>query len=402
MTPSRVHHFLLILTACVVWFPGISISLGAIGLQAIEVAALLLAVLWLLTLTTLRGPNYPSELLIVALFLALTAQTLVQIPLVGDSAGALRYLKSILVALVIYLAFLQHAARQGDTDPIHAFVACGVLVALLTALDFTTSILGSATRDGFGHGRAKGFAEHANQFAIWLNCLLPMAILLPRRKSMSLLCAAIVLFTIFITGSKLNLGLSLIMAYVAFGLRLGAPLIAWVMAGAALLAILFGGLIDTLISAMSIVNPAYSDAFRAALQDPLSDQSLLSRQVLWRTAWSVGAAHPLLGFGAGQAHIVLNLPHAHNVVLHYFLTHGVFGVVFVLGIFGCGLKMAFKGMAALTLSIIAIFIANMSSDSLSGQQLALLATLLGFISLAARGRLQPAATKEPAFQAVHS
>lgn len=412
MTPGRIRLHLLTLTACVVWLPGVSIDLGIIGLQAIEITALLLAVLWLLAMPTTRGRASGSEICVVLLFLALTAQTLVQISLVADSAGALRYLKSILVALVIYLAFLQHATRRDDAGPIHAFVLCGVLVALLTGLDFTTNLLGGATRDGFVHGRAKGFAEHANQFAIWLNALLPMAILVPRRTSTSLLCAAIVLFAVFITGSKFNLGLALVVAYVALGIRLAMPFLAWVMAGAALLAILSGGLIDALVSAMGILNPAYSDAFGAALQDPLSARSLLSRQALWRTAWSVGSAHPLLGFGAGQAHIVLGLSHAHNAVLHYFLTHGIFGVVFVLGVFGCGMKIAMKGdaptassartRAALALSITTVFIANMSSDSLSGQQLALLALLLGFISLAVRGRPQPIARKERALQVARS
>lgn len=396
MTPSRLRLYLLIVAACAIWFPGTSIGIGGIGLQPIEAAALLLAALWLLTFPTTRGPAYPSEMLIILLFLGLLAQTLIQIPLVADSAAALRFFKSSGVALVIFLAFLQHAKRDAATSPIRAFVAFGSLVALLTSLDFTTDMLGGVTRSGSGHDRADGFAEHPNQFAIWLNCLLPMAILLPKRISTSLACAAIIIFAIFITGSKFNLGLAFILAYIAFGCRLAIPLFAWAIAGAALAALLSGGLIDGLVWAMAIVNPAYSDAFAAALQDPLSAQSLVSRQALWRTAWSVGADHPLIGFGAGQAHIVLGLPHAHNLVLQYFLTHGVFGVVFVLGVFACGLKTALKYKpenpasarmkAALILALAALFAANMSSDSLSGQQLGLLATLLGLISLAARER----------------
>ncbi|MGV0618020.1 O-antigen ligase family protein [Mycolicibacterium elephantis] len=396
-TNLSFRDLLIVAAAAGIWFPVETLSVGSLSLNVSEIALLLLSPYLLVsTPYKLHLSNLALTCIIGLGWMA--AVSALQLFYVDDKRACLAVSIKFALCVVFILVLLGSPARKRITHiAVTTFVVSGFFSLLISNLDYFWNIVGGLTYSHFGHHRAQGFFEHANQYAIWVIALVPIAVLKTKSSVFLFASLANIALALFLAGSKLNLILCFVVVFFCLCIRWRVPALLQLTLAAVFIPLFSNVILDLVIRTMNALNPDYSIAFRAALEDPFDAKSFLSRLELWSDALYVGTQNPIIGIGAGQAYTVLPLSHAHNLILQYFMTYGAVGVVTMLAIFGSAIVVGIRSRAlspgdrrlkvALVGSLISMFLSNQLSDSLAGQQIVLFGIIVGFVLAAAQDRI---------------
>jgi len=332
-----------------------------------------------------------------------------------DPMSVVRFMARYLLGLALLLAlgrFLSDRVRLARLET--ALVAGAVASVALAGLGFFVPQLGDLTvRYG---DRAQALLNHPNQFAMLLTAMAPIALaraLERPRRSWGWVAFVLVAAGVGLTGSKANL-LLLVVVVPTFAIlaaqllpgarrRLGA---AFAMSVGALAV---GGVAFAIVRAF---NPRTLATLERLFLDPANTTTVSLRREMWGTAIQRAVEQPWFGVGADHSRFYLAHGHAHNVVIEFFLTLGVVGLVALAtlllavgGIAAVSLVAAFARrrspypdrlrLIAYPLVLATYVVANQSSDSFGSSTLPLLwivvAMALAQLELADRGHRRRAA-----------
>lgn len=415
MTSQLSFRELLIASAVFwIWFPAVQISAGPVVLNLTEVSLVAIFPI-VLGSTTYRLPVRPTSLIAVLAFLWMAMLSVLQLMYVEDMKAGLSMAVRFSLCVVFALSLLGSPDRPRVVAmSVKVFIVSGFFSLLISNADFFTNIIGGFTIFHLGGSRSAGFFQHPNQYAIWIICLLPLVMLTIKKVQFAILSLANVIVALLVSGSKVNIFLALVIILICIGIRLGwrVRLIILISVAAGFVTTFSAVLLEYLYRVMDAVNPRYGKVFREVLEDPTGSVSFLARVALWEEAIDYGAANPLLGIGGGQAYTVLQsgIPHAHNLILQYFMTYGVIGLGALLTIFVAAFIGGLMGVArnvhekrlkyAFVISLVAIFVSNQSSDSMAGNQVLLFGIIVGFILCASEIRANEALAKSDRFSKI--
>ncbi|MGE2728581.1 O-antigen ligase family protein [Mycolicibacterium vaccae] len=379
----------LLIYACVagVWFPAIDVTAGPVSLNICELSILVASI-------ALFGSTSIDKMLgrwtIAALFglLAMAVLTGLQLLFVDDARPTFGvFLKFALSTVFVWLILTREDSDRIARTAIKVFIVMGSLSLLISNLDYFVDLVGGMTYASVGDRRSSGFFQHANQYAIWIVSLVPFVILMVKNLALSALLLCNIGLALLLTGSKFNLAVFFVIVWFAVGLRVRIRFSVLIPLAVPVFAIGYSGVLNLILTIMGSINPSYAVKVQAALEDPLNANSFIERVDLWNNALRNGLESPILGIGGGQAYTVLAYPHAHNLLLQYFLTYGLLGLTVMLSIFICSFGAAIDGRAAnrddyrckcaLILSLSGIFISNQLSDSMASQQILLFGIVVG-------------------------
>lgn len=337
--------------ASLAWATGLSlwigrgVDLGPVDLQPFQFVTVLLATTWLLRRTrshrlTERPRDATVRLLAAGLLVALATIATVGMTsvLVADSAWpVIRFVVRYLMGLVTIVALLDLLSTPERLRTLVRAVTFGALASIvLGGAGLAVPALGEITVRS--SDRVQAFMNHPNQLAIlltsWMPIVLAGALHRPRRWR-AWLTVAVLLAGIGLTGSKFNL-LLLAVTVPAYAFVFTALHRGWTKRLMLRLVLTFGlGAAAALaIAVVAQTNPRTLTTLARLAEDPFSTSTVASRQELWSLAISAGNASPVLGIGADHAATVLPHDHAHNVVLHFYLTLGVLGTTALALLFG--------------------------------------------------------------------
>ncbi len=207
-------------------------------------------------------------------------------------------------------------------------VFCLLPMAAVTAVPSLAGVF-------FESYRFRALFENPIQCAIAMGTIMPILVAeteLARGRLVKFAWAGLLLacfYTLFRTGSKFPLGMSVVTGGATFfllqirRLSLGrATLILASILGSGVFLATFGlGIADR-------IDPEIGSRLRQISGSGVSNyHSIQSRKLLWQEAIDQGTRHWLVGSGAGEK--VLGLSHAHNLVLDYFKGIGLFGAAAV-------------------------------------------------------------------------
>lgn len=170
------------------------------------------------------------------------------------------------------------------------------VTAVLNAFVLSCTVAATVAFVGFflqGGGRASGPMADANDFAFYLTCALPFAILLWRRpgrfRPFYALAAVMLVTTILTTFSRgAIVGLAVMFA---IALMLGLVRVRMLIAGAASLVVV---VVSVLILAPALVQKSFHE------KNHVAADNVTSRYASWTIAAEMTADHPLLGVGPGR------------------------------------------------------------------------------------------------------
>lgn len=305
-----------------------SLTLAAPGLLLIAIAALRLPRDYLLG--SLRDLRWESSLLAFLAVMSVLSLVNAEEPIRG-----FRIIFPSLVPFAIYAHLIvvrYHEPRFLEWTP-RILIASALLFSTFPLL---LSMVFPPARDYlFGVYRMRGFLENSIQHSIALAVVLPLAInfLLAskglRNRAIGIVIVVAIAYTLFRAGSKTALAVSLAFAFLLYAIvairsrKATRILVASVISIAIGLFLYFFGL-----PLAEMINPIMAEKLRSVFEGGVTNyQSIESRRLLWDEAIEQGKRHWLIGSGAGEK--VLGVSHAHNLVLDYFKSIGVFGATAV-------------------------------------------------------------------------
>ncbi len=190
----------------------------------------------------------------------------------------------------------------------------------------------------FEEYRLKCFFEISIQHSIVLAVTIPLLVaefVLQKRlfwRGVLAVGLLLLVYTSFRAGSKTAMSVGMLgglLTFVVLRMRAqsaGKSLLMFAMLGLAGVFLWFFGL-----DLAEKLEPEIAGKLRSIVEGGVkSYQSVQIRRHLWQVAIEEGKAHWLVGSGAGE--IVLNYPHAHNLVLDYFKGIGLFGALAIVGL----------------------------------------------------------------------
>lgn len=244
----------------------------------------------------------PAPLLLGALALYFAATALTILDAAHRGAAIREALKVVQYAVVFVAAFLCHRLDDDDA-PVVAAVAIAAIGVSLTAL--AQEAIGAPSGLYIGEAivpRIAGLLEGPNQLSGY--CEIAVATLgawaLVRRSALIATALALAVFADVLTFSRAGLAA---LALVAALLLLAGGAGAWraLRPGFAGLA---AGVAGAIWWAIYAHNPG---VLRASLEPSLYAGGVGNRSELWRAAWRMWLAHPILGVGAGNFEAMLPL-----------------------------------------------------------------------------------------------
>lgn len=370
-----------------IWFPVLEISVGPLAMNLSEVALLLLACVLVVGNAHHRQLGRWSLVSLLG-FLALATLTALQLVFVSDAQAAFGVFLKFVLSAVFILSLVSSEHRPEITNfLVRTFCLAGSVSLLVANLDYFFGVASGLTYAQLGDRRSYGFFEHANQYAIWIVTLVPVVILFTRNRVYALAALANISLALFLTGSKFNLAVFFVIVWFSLGLRWRLRFPTLALAALPLFAFAYSGAISLILYVMGSLNPEYAVKVERAFEDPLNTRSFLERLDLWTSAMKYGSESPILGIGGGQAYTVLEYSHAHNLILQYFLTYGLLGLVTLLVVFFAAIVASLTGKArnlleyrlkcAMALVLAGLLMSNQFSDSMASQQILLFGIIVG-------------------------
>ncbi|MCL4535056.1 MAG: O-antigen ligase family protein [Bacteroidetes bacterium] len=301
-------------------------SFGRLAFSPVEVLILACTVAWAARRAVRREfhlPRTPFDVPLAILIVAALASLLVSEHL-RESA---RVLRVVIIEPALFYVLLTDTIRRPSQVLllVGALVAGGVIIALVCAYQY---FLTGDTITAEGVMRVKAFYGSPNNVGLFLGRLLPLAACLAafgrdRRWAWGAACLAmgVAVVLTYSWGAWLGLGAAALFVGAAGGRRRLAR-----MAGAVAPA------------GLGLVLLAGGERLRSHLA--LDEGTTFLRLRLWESALNMLRDHPVFGVGldnflylyrdkyvAGEAIIDLDLSHPHNIILDFWLSLGVVGLV---------------------------------------------------------------------------
>lgn len=239
-----------------------------------------------------------------------------------------RWLMPACVILTLHVAFSSGVTARSLVLGIFGGAAFTAICVELTRMGLNLPI------HKMSDARYAGFLQHANQYGILLSGTAPFIIYLfyAREKWMKVLggvMVAVYCLCLFQCMSKTNLflfPLAMGAGLVCLSLRTPGTLVRAMFMLVVLGAVLFAAGWLTLEVAREVA-PQDAAVLDRLFHDPREVKSLDERGDIWDEAIENIRRRPILGFGPGWTVDHMSLPHAHNLVLQFWLDTGASGVI---------------------------------------------------------------------------
>lgn len=416
---SNLPKILLLTLFVLLWIPNIRVLPAEVPSHAFVVVLLGIwfVIRFLFSPSAIDYRLLPGFLLIVCSGVFLAIWSVASAGWSEEPFRVFRITYSMLSGLIAMLAIMQYASSSERLQ----FVVKGYVIGTLCLAFFLIAIRwipgldliilvvrGATAHDAIElRDRFAGFFKQANQYGIALSTSFApcLAYMLSQHKHGRLIRLALwsglgfIVVSIFLSGSKANILLSLLLALAVAGhiavdekdftkvvmrfILIGAVLVAAVAIGAFLL---------------NWLNPRAFDMLSTFLSgDVQGVSSLRTRSFIWEASIDAGLENPLRGTGAGS--YILGYSHSHNVLLDYFRGMGFPGLFALLAclagiakgaLYAFSRARAFKSAPAIFVGLlggataaVGYIASNMSSDSFGPSTIMFLFINLGLVFAAA-------------------